>query len=214
MAALLTCLLSMFSLNVNAYNKSTIKPMRVPSDLSGTEDGDIGHASCPESNPTLVACGQDYESGDARIFGSYPLNGECVAQNGENSTSGVQANALCVSNDYTCTYHAGSLSYGTSTVGCTDEDEIMVSCSPHTDSNSIHGSYVGTQYESTAIDSSTLCTAHSEMDALFGTPVSAEGICCTYHGNDGYQLDCKTKWGGTSSGKSYAKCLESGYMLW
>eukprot|EP01083_Nonionella_stella_P298930 1014455_1 len=34
------------------------------------------------------------------------------------------------------------------------------------------------------------------------------------HGNDGYQLDCKTEWGPyVYDGKSYASC-EQGYAIW
>eukprot|EP01083_Nonionella_stella_P115257 341531_1 len=220
MAASLTysCLLSIVSyMHVHAYTKSTVTPIGRDGDLSGTGDGDGSYAWCSGLRPTLIGCAQGYEHSDARIYGSYTSNGEigeCAAQNGENSTIGVIANTLCMNNDYKCHYHTGSTADSTSTIGCADTEDIMVSCSPHTTSNSIHGAYVGTQYTSTTINSSTLCTAHSEE----GSDVAAEGICCQYNGNDGYQLDCKTIWSKevtSGAGKAYAKCdLNSGYNLW
>eukprot|EP01083_Nonionella_stella_P001079 3115_1 len=122
MAASLTCLLCIFSYTrVNAYNKSTSTPIDVSGPWSGTEDDDKSNASCPPSAPILVSCG--LLGNDHRMEGSYPdpSNGQCVAQNGDKG-NGVRAVALCVNNDYTCTYHSGSHSGGedddTSTVGC------------------------------------------------------------------------------------------------
>eukprot|EP01083_Nonionella_stella_P129403 392694_1 len=203
----LTCLLLIFSdTRVNAYNKLAVKPIRVYEAWSGQSDGDKSYASCPSSSPVLVSCGL---VGSHPIDGSYPSNGPCVAQNGL-SGSGVIAIALCASNDYTCTYHSGSQSDAKSTVGCTD-NKTMISCSPFSESQAIVGAYVGTQFESTTINSATLCTAHNELG---GDGVWAEGICCDYNGNDSYRLDCKTEWGPPTSGSlSHAGC-GSGYEVW
>eukprot|EP01083_Nonionella_stella_P114441 338398_1 len=192
-------------------------PIQIEGDLSGTEDGDKSYASCPSSAPTLVSCG--LSAGYHHMEGSYPdpSTGQCVAQNGDGG-NGVRAIGLCVSNDYTCTYHNGSQSVGEgddnpSTVGCTG-DKIMTSCSPWSRYSSIEGAYVGTRFQNTTINSTTLCTAHNEWD---GNGVWAKGICCEYTGNDGYRLDCKTIWGsigfGTEWGDSYASC-DDGYALW
>eukprot|EP01083_Nonionella_stella_P086714 241071_1 len=214
MVALLTCLLSMFSyIHVNAYTKSTDPVEELHGPVSGTEDGDLAYESCPLSSPTLVSCGlASTNHHHYNIDGSYPSNGICAVRNGQDGT-GVSAVAVCASNDYTCTYHTGPLKDGKSTVACTDPDEIMVSCSPHSSHKLLHGAYVGTQFESTTIDSATLCTAHREVEGN-GNGVLAEGICCQYNGNDGYQLDCKTEWGPeVSNGHSSAYC-DSGYEAW
>eukprot|EP01083_Nonionella_stella_P287451 978460_1 len=150
-------------------------------------------------------------SGDPRFHGSYLSNGECIARNGKDNANGVRAFAHCVNNDYTCTYHEGPKSDIISTVGCTDDDQLMISCLPHNNIGAIHGAYVGTQFENTTIDSDTLCTAHHEQDGHGGW---AKGICCKYNGNDGYQLDCKTNWGPkVYSGESSVYC-DSPYWVW
>eukprot|EP01083_Nonionella_stella_P164002 541505_1 len=215
MAAFLTCLLSIFPYTgVNGYTKSTGTPIRsYNSDgWSGTWDDDLSYASCTSSSPVLVSCGLVSDQ-DHHIDGSYSSNGQCVAQNG-NWGNGVLAIALCVSNDYTCTYHSGPQSGkaddAPSTVGCTG-DKIMISCSPWTKWNAIDGAYVGARQVSTTINSETLCTAHNELG---GGGVWAKGICCKYNGDDGYRLDCKTKWGPqVSNGQSYASC-DYGYSVW
>eukprot|EP01084_Bolivina_argentea_P094227 169392_1 len=208
MVALLTCLLSIFScIHVNSYTKSTDEAIRVDGPLSGTGDDHRSWVSCPSSLPTLVSCGLSTD--DLSHDGSYSSSaGICEAINGYGG--GVSASATCVGNDYTCTSHTGAKSVhpdiGTSTVDCTDPDEIMVSCSPRTKWAGLMGSYVGTQEASTTTDSATLCTARRATGD--GQGVWAEGICCKYNGNDGYQLECKTEWGLSSVSCS------SGYEMW
>eukprot|EP01083_Nonionella_stella_P033128 90695_1 len=224
MASSLTFLLSMFSyIHANGYTQSTEAPIRVFDHAwSGTHDDALSYVSCPSSSPNMISCGLD--SDHAHIDGSHhdKSSDTCVAQNGENGT-GSLAIALCVSDDYTCTSYNGSLSNtisntkSTATVQCIEEDEVMVSCSPYTNSGSIYGAYVGTQFENTTVNSDTLCTAHSQTDEA-GNGVSAEGICCKYNADDGYELDCKTEWGSEVSngdGVSTASCdTDSGYVVW
>eukprot|EP01083_Nonionella_stella_P045039 121101_1 len=74
-------------------------------------------------------------------------------------------------------------SYAISLVGCPN-DKIMISCSPHTNGNSLDGAYVGTDSQSTTINSETLCIARNAKGV---SGVWAKGICCKMqiHGNDG-----------------------------
>eukprot|EP01084_Bolivina_argentea_P165145 286962_1 len=176
----LTCLLSLFAyFRVNAYTKSTDTPIRQYGAKSALANAALSSASCPSSSPTMTDCG--LVSGDPRFHGSYLSNGECIARNGKDNANGVRAFAHCVNNDYTCTYHEGPKSDIISTIGCTDDDQLMISCLPHNNIGAIHGAYVGTQFENTTIDSDTLCTAHHEQDGHGGW---AKGICCKYNGND------------------------------
>eukprot|EP01083_Nonionella_stella_P300333 1024745_1 len=209
MVALLTCLLSIFScIPVNSYTKSTDEAIRVDGAWSGTGDDHRSWVSCPSSLPTLVSCGLSTD--DVSHDGSYSSSaGICEAINGYGPYGyggGVSASATCVGNDYTCTSHTGKYADEESTVDCTDPDEIMVSCSPHTGWARLRGSYVGKRHASTTTDSATLCTAYREIGD--GKGVWAEGICCKYNGNDGYQLECKTEWGLSSVSCS------SGYEMW
>eukprot|EP01083_Nonionella_stella_P106538 307611_1 len=82
----------------------------------------------------------------------------------------------------------------------------MGSFSPGTKWAGLMGSYVGTKWASTTTDSATLCTARRATGD--GKGVWAEGICCKYNGNDGYQLECQTEWGDSSVSCS------SGYEMW
>eukprot|EP01083_Nonionella_stella_P302236 1041292_1 len=87
----------------------------------------------------------------------------------------------------------------------------MVSCSPYSPDGYIDGAYVGIKYESTNITAGTLCTAQNGNN---GDGVWAKGICCKYNRDDGYRLDCETKWGPKiSRGMSHASC-DYGYVTW
>eukprot|EP01083_Nonionella_stella_P177361 623127_1 len=209
------CLPITWSPTASPVNVKSTAPIQVSVGYrSGPFDDDVSYASCPSNAPVLVSCGLKPDFASDNIAGSYPLNGECVAQN-EVFGDGVFAVALCTNNDYTCTYRTGPQSAAEddaeSTVECMGADEIMVSCSPYTHWEGIDGAYVGMRHESTIIDSATLCTAQNGRN---GDGVWSKGICCKYNGNDGYRLDCKTEWGPeVSNGMSLASC-DYGYVIW
>lgn len=67
---------------------------------------------------------------------------------------------------------------------------------------------MGTQETETTVTSSTQCTANNDG----GPGVYAHATCCAYRANDGYELDCKTKWGSAKNWISSVGC-DSGYTL-
>jgi len=169
-------------------------------DLSGGDEWGKSTVSCPTSAPTLTSCGLIGD--DVRLNGLEALSGECEATKGYGNSGAVRAVAMCTDSSISCTdayysWSAAQQSGNDASATCSNNNELMVSCSAFSPWKAIDGAYIGTSGSTTdPITSSTPCVARR---AGTGSKVSASGVCCRYTGSDGYELQCKTAWGSTAS---------------
>ena len=194
-----------------------VLPLYVQSQLadeySGSDDDDQSVAYCPSSSPTVTSCGVLADT--HYMDGGYPVTGACVAQNSGSNPSGVRASATCTNASIECFKSTGNLSGpvddAESTSYCSN-DHIMISCAPFSPWTAMDGAFIGTENVETAITPSTPCTARTDGTADEAAEgVYAQGLCCRYTQDDGYALNCVTKWGPTvDQGDTSAVGCESG----
>jgi len=185
----------------DAYTKS-ITVQRALGSNSGPLDDDKSSVSCPTSTPTMTSCG--IMSSDHDIDGSFISNsGMCRAGNAGNA-DGVVAAVMCTDSSITCTYpgpenESGTADDASATSTCSNTNELMVSCSGFSvgsPGKALDGAYIHNNIDIDPITSSHKCVAKADGT---GGVVRAYGVCCRYTGSEGYELQCKTKFGPDAS---------------